>query len=478
MRIRTSISASSRYKRENPPSGRSVDLPEGILFFYTTDPCAAFVRRHKNVSMKISIIQSAVLLVVLWLPLSCAGPGGAEGSKAATLAVPPPSAAVHYAVPANAGPDVLARLAIQHHPSIRAARHRAEGLGARIPQAATLPDPMLEVTTGPIIGKRDMGVETMVELKQPLPFPGKRKASTAAAGNEAAAALADVRTLELGLTEQVHSAWWDLYLAEQTTALTRDSRSVLQAVRDAVDARVAVDQAAQADQLRLSNEIAMIDRDLIETAQVSQTARARLNSLLNRPAGASLPTPRAQPLPALGSLESLLARAQARHPEVAAAQQRADAFRHRLKRAELERYPDFTVGVAGSRADEISGMVGITLPLWREPRRAMIREAREGIAETEAMLGSTRADLRYRVEDAWFNLRSARDIATLFETRLIPDANQAYEVTLTGYSAGSNSYTDLVDTWRQVLTYRLQLARTRAQMGKTTATLRAAAALE
>jgi outer membrane protein, heavy metal efflux system len=427
--------------------------------------------------MKAIPLPALILTGVSWLTVSCGTTGDGGDPKSAVLAVPPPSGAIHYSVSGAAGPDDLARLAIAHHPSIAAARHRAQGLAEKIPQENALPDPMLELTAGPIIGKSMDGREAMAELKQPLPFPGKRREAAAAASKETNAALAEVRALELKLTEQVHSAWWDLYLAGQTTTLTRDSRSVLEAIRDAVDARVAANQAAQADQIRLANEITMVDRDLAEANELAATARARLNSLLNRPAGAQLPAPRAVSIPGSASLDSLLAQAQARHPEVAAAQARANAFQHRLKRAELEKYPDFTVGVTGSSRDEVYGMVGITLPIWKEPRRAMIREAREGIAETEAMVASARADLRYRIEEAYYRVKTAREINRLFETRLIPDSKQAYEVTLTGYSSGTSSFTDLVETWRQTLAYRLQHARNQAQLGKAAATLRAAAAL-
>jgi len=430
----------------------------------------------------------SALAAVAVVIASCASDPGA--GDAASLAVPSPAAAVIYAVPDSAGPDDLACLAIRHHPSIAAARHRAERLAAKVPQERSLPDPMAEVAPIGAMAETASGeVGMMGGVKQMIPFPGKRNQAAAAADRESAAALADVGTLELKLIEQVHAAWWNLYLADQTIALTRESRSILEAIRDAVDARVAVDQASQADQIRLSNEIAMLDRDLAEAVQVGQTARARLNSLLNRPAGARLPKARAAAIPATASLDALLARAQARHPEVAAAEQRANAFRHRLKRAELEKFPDFTLGVAGASVsssgrspvadgkDQIYATIGINIPLWQEPRRAMIREARAGIAETDAMLAATRSDLRFRIEDAWFQVRTAREISNLFETRLIPDAQQAYDVTLTGYSAGTSSFTDLVDTWRQTLAYRLQLARNHAQLGKATATLRAAAGI-
>ncbi len=419
---------------------------------------------------------------------SCAS--GPDAYDAPSLTSPPPTAAVHYTVPASSGPDALARLAIRHHPSLAAARHRAERLAAVAPQRAALPDPMVEITPIGAMAQTASGeVMTMGSVSQKFPFPGKRDSEAAAATSEAEAAMAEVKALELRLTEQVHAAWWDLHLAEQTVALTRESGEVLDAVRDAVDARVAADQAAQADQIRFANERTALDRDLSEARGIADTARARLNSLLNRPSGARLPAASNASVPTSAALESLLARAQKNHPEVAAAERRADAYRHRLRRAELEKYPDFTLAVGGASVsssgrspvadgrDQWYAGIGLNIPLWQEPRRAMIREARAGIAETDAMLATTRADLRYRIEEAWFRARTAGEVAAMYETRLIPDSRQAYDLALTGYSAGTGGFTDLLETWRLTLAYRLQLANSRAQLGKATATLRAAAGI-
>jgi len=349
---------------------------------------------------------------------------------------------------------------------------------------------MVEITPIGAMAQTASGeVMTMGALSQKVPFPGKRRSEAAAAASEAEAALAEVNALELRLTEQVHAAWWDLHLAEKTVALTRESRDVLEAVRTVVDARVAADQAAQADQLRLANERTQLDRDLSEATGLIHIARARLNSLLNRPSGASLPAAGNASLPTSATLESLLARAQRNHPEVAAAERRAEAFRHRLRRAELEKYPDFTLSVGGASVsssgrspvadgrDQWYAGIGINIPLWQEPRRAMIREARAGIAETDAMLASTRADLRYRIEEAWFRARTAGEVSEMYETRLIPDSRQAYALALTGYSADTGGFTDLLETWRLTLAYRLQHATARTQLGKATATLRAAAGI-
>ncbi|MBB5353778.1 outer membrane protein TolC [Haloferula luteola] len=434
-------------------------------------------------------MQRSLLLLGGCLVVACSHVPDERTSSSATLAPPPASAAENYSVPGNAGPEELARLALLHHPAIAAARHRAERLASRVPQDQALPDPMLEVGAGSMAETAAGRMEAMAGVKQKIPFPGKRREAAAASASEAAAARAEIDALQLQLTEQVHSAWWDLYLADQTLSLTRESRSVLEAVRDAVDARVAADQASQADQLRLANELSLIDRDLAEARQLRGTASARLNSLLNRPAGSPLSIRSASPIPSPGSLQNLLAQAQARHPDVAAAEQRANAFRHRLKRAELEKYPDFTAGVTSASIassglskmangrDQLYATLGVNLPLWQEPRRAMLREAREGMQETEALLAATRSDLRYRVEEAWFQAQTAREVSDLFSRRLVPDARQAYDVTLTGYSAGLRSFNDLIETWRQHLAFQLQRVRNQAQLGKATATLRAAAGL-
>jgi cobalt-zinc-cadmium efflux system outer membrane protein len=191
-----------------------------------------------------------------------------------------------------------------------------------------------------------------------------------------------------------------------------------------------------------------------------------------------------------GNLEGLIAGAESSHPEVLSAAHKIGAFKSRLQRAKLEKYPDFTFGVQGAAVasnglapssngeDQIFGTLGFNIPLWQEPRRAMIREANAGIAETEALLSSTRADLRYRVEDAYFRAKTAREVSALFKTRLIPDAKQAYEVTLTSYAAGKDTFTNVIDTWRQWLTYQLQFAQNRAQLGKAVATLNAAAGIK
>lgn len=421
---------------------------------------------------------------------ACADSGGLGGRSALDdLDIPEENLRpVNYSV-GSGDPEKLAAFAVAHNPSIKALRHKAERMEARAPQAASLPDPNASISVGSLPETAAGRVEAMVGVSQKIPLPGKRAAASRAASLEAAAIRSEADSLALKISEQVKSAWWDYYLANQTIAYTNENRVLLTTIRDIVTTRVEAGAATQADQLRIGNEITMLDRDLVSLRQVRSSAIARINSLLNRPAGASLPSPSAPSVPATGSLNSLIARAEANHPDISAANSRTDAFAQRLRKAKLEKFPDPTVGltyapVSGSGLspvsngrDQVFATLGFNIPLWREPRKAMVREASEGMAETRAMLESSRSDLRYRVEDAYFRAKTARDVIALFNDRLIPSAQQAYDVTLTGYSSGKNSFTDVIGTQRELLAYGLQLVQSRAQLGKAIATLQAAAAL-
>lgn len=419
---------------------------------------------------------------------ACSGPSPSrtppvvETEKAPDRTTGPTS----YAVPGHAGPATLAALAIRYNPRLQALRFRAARLAEKVPQSESLPDPTASLALGGLPETAAGRVDAMVGVTQKVPFPGKRRAASTAAAREAMASAAEAKAYELKLTEQVYSAWWDYYVSKVNIRITGDSRELLKTVEETVQARVAANQSQQADQLRIANEITKLDRDRAEARRVSLTAGARLNALLNRPAGAPLPGASERSMESLGNLPDLLARASASHPEVLSATHQVEAFKARLQRARLEKYPDLTFGIQNAAVsssglapsangrDQIFGTLGFNLPLWQKPRLAMIREAKAGIAETESLLSSTRADLRYRIEDAYFRAQTAREVARLFRDRLIPDSKQAYEVTLTSYATGETTFLAVIDSWREWLTYQLQYAQNRAQLGKAIATLRAA----
>ena len=394
--------------------------------------------------------------------------------------------AVSYAVGANASLDDLVQHALVHHPSITAAEAKVRRLLAKVPQAESLPDPKFKLSSGAMAETAAGRVNWMAGVEQALPFPGKLREMARAAGKEAEVAAAQLEAVRLSVASQVEQAYWNLYLAKRTTQITTQNRQALEAVRDSVDARVAANQSSQDDQLRLATESGKLEQTLIQARRAEASARSRLNALLNRPSGSDLPSPQFRTSGVRKDLKGLVSLAESQHPSVVAAGASREAYQHRLNRAELERFPDFTLGVqhaavsdsglapSANGRDQLFASIGVSIPLWQAPRKAKIEEARAGIDESTALIGATRASLRHEVEDAWQRAKSAESLITLFDKQILPESQQSFDGVLTSYAAGKESFVDALDAWRQLLAFQLQQAGNQAQLGQALASLRKA----
>ena len=338
-----------------------------------------FMNSFRTISAAAKLAIAGLLSISLFGCRTVATPAV---DAAASQAEGNPTGLQSYAVAAGSGIDDLVRMALENHPEIDAAEAKVRRMMAKVPQAKALPDPKMRISAGSMAETAAGRVGWMTGVEQALPFPGKLREMARAAGKEAEAAAAQLEAVQLEIAAQVRRAYWSQFLAVQTTAITQDSRDALNLIRDSVDARAAANQADQGDQLRLSTEIGKVEAALVRSRQGEGSAKSRMNALLNRPSSAPLPAPKLNRREFGRDLNSLLAKAESEHPEVKAARAELEAFQHRLKRAELDRYPDFALGLqhasvsdgglapSANGRDQVFATLGITLPIWQEPSRS------------------------------------------------------------------------------------------------------------
>lgn len=424
------------------------------------------------VHLPILFIASSLFLV------GCSSPQSVSSSSTALTEVAP---ATTYSVPSS-GLDGLVDAAMRHHPAIAAAEAKVERMMAMVSQAAALPDPMVKATGGRLAETAAGRVDATLGAEQRLPFPGKRRAAGAVAEAEVNSARAELENLRLTIAAQVRTIYWNYYRASRSIAVLEQSKDVLANLRNSVDIRVRANKASQQDLLRVVNSISDLERRLITARQQRKSAAARLNSMLHRPLGASLPEPRwSAAMMTLSDADNMS------HPEVEAAKSRVAMFEARMKKAQLDRYPDFTLGLqygavsesgmamSSNGRDQFGATVGLTIPLWRVKLDAAEREAEAGMIESRNTLAAVRDDLSYRVLDARARVESARRIVALFDDSILPDAEQAYELSLKEYSADTANFLDVIDAWRQTLNYQLQQEENRSALGIAVAAYRLAA---
>ena len=165
----------------------------------------------------------------------------------------------------------------------------------------------------------------------------------------------------------------------------------------------------------------------------------------------------------------------AERPMIRAGLEDARAAEASATLARREIVPDLQVGVQyGQRASERMGslMVGVSIPVFARDRQLQMRaEANAMRAMAQADVAAMRADTRGRIGEAYAELGRARELARLYRTTILPQAEAAVASALSSYRVGRVDFMTLLDDQMTVNTYRQDLITLEADEGKAWAEL-------
>jgi len=388
------------------------------------------------------------------------------GSTQGQLSQPAPS---ESEVRQAADLTTYVRYALHNNSGLRAAYERFLAGVERVAQAQSLPDPQfsfaqfleeVQTRTGP--------QQRRYSLTQAFPWFGELELRGDVARGQAEELWQAVvqKHLEVERDVAVHFAEY-AYLS-RVIAITGDILELLRQLEAVLQERVATGRATQADLLRLQVEIGRVENDLKSRERVRPSLSARLAAVMNWDGASALPLPtltepRLAPVDAAG----LLRRAVDGSPRLRQIAERARTFEDRRRLAELDRWPDFQVGVdyletddallptPGSGDDPWALRVGFTLPIWRARYDAAEREAERGIRAAMAEYEDLRSKLRAEIEATAFSLEDAARQVVLYRDTLLTRSREALEVTRAAYTAGSASLLEVIDSERALLQFQI-----------------------
>jgi len=419
--------------------------------------------------------------LMVWMILTLAALGGSE----AALASQP-----------QAGGDQLAQLvaeAQQNNPDLQAARERWEMAGHKIVPAQTLEDPMLgfAFSNYPVDTlQSDQTPMTGNELKlsQNFPFPGKLAAKGEVAEQQALWNKAAYEDARLQLTRQVKDAYYRLYFQDQAIAVTEENLEVLASFISLTKTRYEVGKGLQQDLLKAQVEQSKQLDKLLGLRQMRSSTLAMLNRLLARPADSPLELVAEPQLAPVGyDPEQLRQAAREHRPMFAAFDSLIGRYESQRKLAKLDSYPNFNLwtsyrfrddGLGDGGTDFVSAGVGLTLPIWREKRSEEVAEADSGIRMARRQLEEFGNQVDAGIRDLYAQLERNRDQAQLFATGIIPQAQQAFDASLTAYQVGKVEFLNLLDGLMTLYRYQLDYQRALADYQRNLAGLEAAAGVD
>lgn len=364
------------------------------------------------------------------------------------------AALLHEALPL----DGVLTYALEHNPTISAARARERAAHERPAQASALDDPMFTYEGFNIPENFDLTRtdSNIFKLSQKLPFPGKRRLRGAIATHEVAIASEEVRQAQIMTRAEVKKAYYDLWQVHRNLLVYSREKDLAAQFATIAEKKYAVGQASQPDVLRAQVELTrLITRVMTQTLKLAEV-RALLNGLLSRPPEAPLGVPDDAPKPLVRqTLAELTALTLHNRPEIAATTAAIARDTTTLALARKAYFPDFEVYVErfvnAGRRDGFGVVFSATIPLaYREKYDA-------GVAEASARLSASKADQRAaqdtalaEVKGALVRAQTAVELINLFTHTHIPQAEQTLASSRIGYQTGTVDFLSLIDSLRVI----------------------------
>jgi outer membrane protein TolC len=360
----------------------------------------------------------------------------------------------------------LIQVVLAQNPELVAARKQWEAATNRITPARSLDDPILSVQLWnfPQTFNVTQTGNSIFGLSQNLPFPGKLGLKGEVASRSADMTEQAVRAKERELVARLKQAYYDLFLAQKAVQIHHEQVELLRQFVEITNAKFRAGKGSQADVLKAQVELSLLFQHLPVLEQRQETTEAMLNTLLDRAPASPLgiaQEPSQQPLEQ--PVDDLHRLALNDRPELKAAE--LDVQRSEQSRALAQRqyYPDFNVAFQRFQNyqanDGFGAYVAMSIPFafWTKPKYdAGVQEAEAAVSVAQAQQRTLENMTRFQINDLLAKLRATDQVATLYRTTILPQAEQSLESARAGYRAGKAGFLDLIDTQRAWRGFQLE----------------------
>jgi cobalt-zinc-cadmium efflux system outer membrane protein len=399
------------------------------------------------------------------------------GERIGTVPGVPPDAAIDEA--AFERPVDLHSLEVTvlaRHPSLVVAGHRVRALAERARAEGSLPAPelMAEVWQVPFVKPYalDKAGMIMFSVRQSFPAAGSLDATAEATALEARAEAIKATSEARALLHQVHRTFADYTEASGLHAAHVAHGVLLDRMVAAARARYATG-APLADVAKADLERVRLDVHIAHEHGMVEEARAKLNGLLARPAGAPLGPPRPEdPLTVRLTTEEAAERAAVRSPDIAAAEVMQRSAQATVRAADREAtVPSFMVGLdtflpVNNTPAGYGVSFSMSLPwLWGAASKRTKSAEQRAHAE-RASADVARLRVRTDAAIAIASVRAAERQYVLLRDTVAPAAQRALDVTGAGYATGGADILAWLDAARTSLDVAVELASARATLDR------------
>ena len=391
-------------------------------------------------------------------------------------------------------PDLIEE-GINNNPDLLASYHNWQADQAKVPQAGALPDPQLsfnllnmpmntfDFNQEPMTGKQ-------IALMQMFPFPGKQGLRADIAQSGAEVSRAKNQELKNQLVKNIKQTYYDLFFIDQSLETVQKNSGVLQDFINIAESKYTVGKGLQQDVLKAQVELSKLEEKAVSLQQKRRATTARLNTLLNRPAGTPLgktiaPEPDSLKMD-LVKLEEL---AEKNRPLLQAWNSMLQQSRQKVSLAKKEYLPDFKLGVAYTQRDKLengaggmdflSGLFTVDIPLyfWRKQDKK-VEETRYNQEMVQESYQNVQNQVYSNLDETSSDVDKNFRLLNLYKTGIIPQATQSLNSAIAGYQTDKVDFLTLLNNQMTLFNFELDYYRFLSDYSKGMADLEAATGIK
>jgi len=321
---------------------------------------------------------------------------------------------------------------------------------------------------------------TMLEVGLSQEFqPGRTRQLTRRRMEQSAGAMeAAIGDRRRTVQREVRRTWAELAYLVRAREIVASQVDWVEQMRSSARARYASGQGAQIEVLQAGLDVAMLREQLLDIDRDEAMRRAQLGRWIGQEEAM-----RAGPfsLPARAELEplALLEQRLLQHPAQVDFERRIEAAETGIDLAEQRKLPGWMLDVSygfrdgemdgASRPDMLSAMVSVDLPLFRGNRQDReVSAARADARALHEMHEDHQREMQAMLAEAWSVARRTIELERLYESDLVPLAEQSVQAALLAYRSNRAMVDDVIlarrtalETWLKHL--RLVADRAQAQ---------------
>jgi len=383
------------------------------------------------------------------------------------------------------GLSELIQEALRQNPQIKAARNEWQAVLKNIPQAKSLPDPMLSYSHfGQSVETRLGPQRNKLSLSQKFPFFGKLSLKGEIVQSAALIFEEQYNAVKADIVLKVKKSYFSIFWFDKALKISREEKDVLRRLSRIARKKYETGAANQQDVLKAQLEISRVTDKILILEQGKKGVVAGLNSLLNRSPDSFLGEAEELQIPVLKvELKDLYEWAKELRPELRKARFFIEKNERSLKLAKKNYYPDFKIMVdyidigGGTTTNVKDGRnswmasVGINIPIWRGKLHASEAEAAIKIDASRESYKNVENKTLSRVNELFFEVNTASEEVNLYKYSLLPQAEQSLKASEVGYLAGKVDFLNLLDSERMLLQIKIGYFKAIADLGKSIAQL-------